>query len=453
MNRRNQEDSNIQIIIQKLINPSTFWVMFITFVGMGLSLLFHILIPGYFGVSETADAFISAIKVILLVDIIFREGAKFSLVPVFVEKEKTQDKLVFQRLINEILTIAILIGSIFLILIEVLAPWISKLLLPSIALVARSELTIYLRICAPLLIFGCGSTILGALLNSQKNFKSVALRNALPPGMAILGFLVLSGKDNLAQLIILAYVIGHSTYFILLLINYYRLGYKYTPQRISLESLRILKNTLSLPTLGFAIRQMTARIIIEVLLVGRIGKGAITIYNSAFRIFSAIQTLIGNTIATIGLPDMSAKDDKDNKQDLKRSLVRNILTVFYIVVPITITLLVGSSNIIQFIFGVDKFDKESLQQISQVLFWLGSGIAFSCMIPVLNAGLYAQMEYRLIFRNMVTMAFINFIIAATLFFYLELNGIAIAISVTAIIATVNLTYLLRKTGVFLFQKA
>lgn len=427
--------------------------MFITFVGMGLSLLFHILIPGYFGVSETADAFISAIKVILLVDIIFREGAKFSLVPVFVEKEKTQDKLVFQRLINEILTIAILIGSIFLILIEVLAPWISKLLLPSIALVARSELTIYLRICAPLLIFGCGSTILGALLNSQKNFKSVALRNALPPGMAILGFLVLSGKDNLAQLIILAYVIGHSTYFILLLINYYRLGYKYTPQRISLESLRILKNTLSLPTLGFAIRQMTARIIIEVLLVGRIGKGAITIYNSAFRIFSAIQTLIGNTIATIGLPDMSAKDDKDNKQDLKRSLVRNILTVFYIVVPITITLLVGSSNIIQFIFGVDKFDKESLQQISQVLFWLGSGIAFSCMIPVLNAGLYAQMEYRLIFRNMVTMAFINFIIAATLFFYLELNGIAIAISVTAIIATVNLTYLLRKTGVFLFQKA
>ena len=427
--------------------------MFITFVGMGLSLLFHILIPRYFGVSETADAFISAIKVILLVDIIFREGAKFSLVPVFVEKEKTQDKLVFQRLINEILTIAILIGSIFLILIEVLAPWISKLLLPSIALVARSELTIYLRICAPLLIFGCGSTILGALLNSQKNFKSVALRNALPPGMAILGFLVLSGKDNLAQLILIAYVMGYSVYFFSLLIRYYRLGYNYTLQSISLKSLQVLKNTLSLPTLGFAIRQMTARIIIEVLLVGKLGKGAITLYNSAFRIFSAIQTLIGNTIATIGLPDMIAKDDQDNRHDLKSSLSRNIHTVFYIAVPITVILLLGSSIIVQLLFGVDKFDKESLQQISQVLFWLGSGIVFSCMIPVLNAGLYAQMEYRLIFRNMITMAFINLIIAATLFFFLELNGIAIAISGTAIIATVNLTYLLRKTGVFLFQKA
>ena len=426
--------------------------MSITFVGMGLSLLFHILIPRYFGVSETADAFISAIKVVLLVDIIFREGAKFSLVPVFVEKEKTQDKLVFQRLINEILTIAVIIGSIFLSLIEVLAPWISKLLLPNIVLVARSELTIYLRICAPLLIFGCGSTILGALLNSQKNFKSVALRNVLPPGMAILGFLVLSGKDNLAQLILSAYVMGYSVYFFSLLIRYYRLGYNYTPQSISLKSLQVLKNTLSLPTLGFAIRQITARIIIEVLLVGKLGKGAITLYNSAFRIFSAIQTLIGNTIATIGLPDMIAKDDQDNRPDLKSSLSRNIRTVFYIAVPITVILLLGSSILVQSIFGVDKFDKESLQQISQILFWLGTGIVFSCMIPVLNAGLYAQKAYRLIFRNMVTMACINFIIAGTLYSFMGLNGFAIAISGTAIIATVNLTYLLRKTGVFLFQK-
>ena len=426
--------------------------MLITFVGMGLSLLFHILIPRYFGVSEIADAFISALKVVLLVDIIFREGAKFSLVPVFVKREKTQDKLVFQRLTNEILTIAILIGLIFLILIEVLAPWISTMLLPNIAIVARSEMVFYLRISSPLLLFGCGSTVLGALLNSQKNFKFVALRNALPPGIAILGFLILSGKENLAQLITIAYVIGFSVYFFLLLIKYYRLGYKYIPQRISLESLSVLKNTLSFPTLGFAIRQITVRIIIEVLLVGKLGKGAITLYNSAFRIFSAIQTLIGNTIAIIGLTDMTAKDNQDNKKDLKNSLTHNILKVLYIAIPITVILLLGSSIIIQLLFGVDKFDNQSLQQISQILFWLGCGIVFSCMIPVLNAGLYAQMAYQLIFRNMVTMALINLIIAVPLYFFLELNGVAIAISVTAVIATVNLTYLLRKTGVFLFQK-
>ena len=426
--------------------------MLITFVGMGLSLLFHILIPRYFGVSEIADAFISALKVVLLVDIIFREGAKFSLVPVFVKREKTQDKLVFQRLTNEILTIAILIGLIFLILIEVLAPWISTMLLPNIAIVARSEMVFYLRIGSPLLLFGCGSTVLGALLNSQKNFKFVALRNALPPGIAILGFLILSGKENLAQLITIAYVIGFSVYFFLLLIKYYRLGYKYIPQRISLESLSVLKNTLSFPTLGFAIRQITVRIIIEVLLVGKLGKGAITLYNSAFRIFSAIQTLIGNTIAIIGLTDMTVKDNQDNKKDLKNSLTHNILKVLYIAIPITVILLLGSSIIIQLLFGVDKFDNQSLQQISQILFWLGCGIVFSCMIPVLNAGLYAQMAYQLIFRNMVTMALINLIIAVPLYFFLELNGVAIAISVTAVIATVNLTYLLRKTGVFLFQK-
>ncbi|MCG9127696.1 oligosaccharide flippase family protein [Candidatus Poribacteria bacterium] len=426
--------------------------MSITFVGMGLSLLFHILIPRYFGVSETADAFITAIKVVLLVDIIFREGAKFSLVPVFVENEKTQDNIVFQQLINEILTFAILVGVLFLIIIEITAPWISSILLPNIAMDARSELTIYLRISAPILILGCGSTILGAFLNSHKNFKSVALRNTMPHGMAIIGFFVLSGREDLPQLIIIAYLIGYIVYFSWLMIRYYNLGYKYKPKKISLTSIGILKNTLSLPTLGFALRQMTARIIIEVFLIGRLGKGAITLYNSAFRIFSAIQTLIGNTIATIGLPDMASNDMLDNKQELKDSLYRNIRAALYIVIPITIFLVFCSTIIVNIIYGSDKLDNQSLQQISQLLFWLSSGIVFSCLIPVLNAGLYAQKEFRLIFRNMVTMSVINFIMAVTLYFFLGLNGVAIAVSGTAIIATINLTYLLKKTGIFLLQK-
>ena len=74
--------------------------MLITAAGMGLSLIFHVLIPRYLGGSETADALIAALKVVLLVDTIFREGAKFSLVPLFIKEETLKNSTNFQRFTN-----------------------------------------------------------------------------------------------------------------------------------------------------------------------------------------------------------------------------------------------------------------------------------------------------------------------------------------------------------------
>ena len=66
--------------------------MGITFVGMGLSLLVRVLlIPKRFGESDIAVALITALNVVILVDTVVREGAKFSLVPLFVTREKEID--------------------------------------------------------------------------------------------------------------------------------------------------------------------------------------------------------------------------------------------------------------------------------------------------------------------------------------------------------------------------
>ena len=426
--------------------------MLITFIGMGLSLLFHVLIPRRLGGSETADALIASLKVILLVDTIFREGAKFSLVPLFINEEKSRNPDDFQRWTNGILNFTLCVGTVLMLLIEVFAPGIANLLLSSSSVETRSEMTNFLRLCAPLIIFGSGSTVLGAFLNSQRRFKIVACRNALPPAMATVVFIFLSDVENLAHYVAIGYACGFMLYFGWLSIGMYQTGNGYRFSWISFDALRSLKRTITLPTLGFAIRQMTARIIVEVLLVGKLGKGAITLYNSAFRIFSAIQTLIGISIATIGLPGMAADSVEDNKQKLKRTLLRNVRSVLYITVPIILILIFSTTKISQLLYGGSKIDEQSVQQIAQLLFWLSIGTVFSCLIPVLNAGLYAQKAYGLIFRNMVTMAALNLVVAYTLVTVLELKGITLAVVVTALLAVVNLAFLLRKTGVSLYSK-
>ena len=433
----------------KVAHTSTRWVMLITAAGMGLSLIFHVLIPRYLGSSETADALIAALKVVLLVDTIVREGAKFSLVPLFIKEETLRSDADFQRFTNGTLNFSITVGVIILLLIEILATTIANGLLSSSSVAGRAQMSTILRLCAPLVIFGCASTVLGAFLNSQKHFKTVALRNLLPPTLATAVFLFLSGTENLVYYVAVAYACGFMAYFVWLYIGTHRVGHRYQLTGLPLDTLRSLKNTITLPTLGFTIRQTIARLLVEVFLVGKLGEGAIILYNSAFRIFSAIQTLIGISIATTGLPDMAADKVAVDKVRLRQILLRNIRTVLYIAIPATVLLLFGSTIIAQLLFGGSKFDESEVQQIGQLLLYLGTGTVFSCLIPVLNAGLYAQKAYRLIFRNMVTMAVLNFAIAYGLVTVLGLQGIALSVAGTALLAVGNLLYLLRKTGVAL----
>ena len=105
----------------------------------------------------------------LVVDTIVREGAKFSLVPLFVTREKEMTRTEYRRFMNSLLLLLIAVGFAVFVLIEFLAPWIVG------GLVRKSTIdvqkgTMLLRLCAPLIVFGCGSTVLGAFLNSRAAF-------------------------------------------------------------------------------------------------------------------------------------------------------------------------------------------------------------------------------------------------------------------------------------------
>ena len=434
-------------MLKKLLQHKTFWVMVITCAGMGLSLLVRaILIPRRFGFSVTADELIAALTIVLVVDTIVREGTKFSLVPLFVTREKELTRTEYRRFTNSLLFFLISVGFGIFILIEFLAPWITGgLLRKSTVNVQRG--TTLLRLCAPLVVFGCGSTVLGAFLNSQQRFKMVALRNALPAGVAAVVFLCLWNAQDLENWIAIAYTGGFIAYFGWLCIGAYRAGHRYAFTGISLDTLRSLKNTVTLPTLGFAIRQVTNRLLVEIYLVSQLGQGIVTLYKSAFQIFSALQTLIGISIATTGLPDMAADDAVNDKRKLAQTLKLNARTAIIIGFPVALLLLIFHGKISWLLYGRGDFDDASIELIGQLLFWLSTGLVFSCLIPVLNAGLYAQKAYRLVLANMVTMAVLNFVMAYGLVKTQQLPGIALAISITALLAVGNLTYLLRRTRV------
>ena len=144
---------------------------------------------------------------------------------------------------------------------------------------------------------------------------------------------------------------------------------------------------------------------------------------------------------------MATDDAVNDKRKLAQTLKLNARTAILIGFPVALLLLIFHGKISWLLYGRGDFDDVSIELIGQLLFWLSTGMLFSCLIPVLNAGLYAQKAYRLVFANMVTMAVLNFLMAYGLIEIWWILGVALSISITALLAVGNLTYLLRKTRV------
>lgn len=147
---------------------------------------------------------------------------------------------------------------------------------------------------------------------------------------------------------------------------------------------------------------------------------------------------------------MATDHAANDKKKLGRTLNRNVRTAIIIGTPVILILLIFHGKISWLLYGRGTTDQASIELIGQLLFWLSAGLIFSCLIPVLNAGLYAQKAYKAIFANMVTMAFLNFIAAYGLIEIRGLTGVALAVPITALLAVGNLTRLLRKTKVSWF---
>lgn len=424
--------------------------MSLTLSGMIIGLIVDVLIAARLGTTRNADALIMALSLPLFIDTVTREGTKFSMVPFFIEKMKSLAEAEYQRFVSGFLNL-ILVGGVFLVaIIESFSPLIISILAPGFSDESRKQTIGLLRLCAPIVFFAIGITLLSVLLTSQKRFSLVALRNTVVPCVVLVTIGAAWKLEDLPLWIAMAYTIGFMTYFIILFVAVKKAGYVHIwSVWMSMRELRNVFGTVSLPTAGFVIRQSSR--IVERMIASLVAVGGVSAYYFAFRIFSSIQSIIGNSIAMTGLPQMSESILAGEKGSVIRKLQRNVVWATGLILPVVLVLWGFHDEIIRLIYGRGQFGEDSIQMTSRILLWLGFGLAFFCLIPVLQSALYAQKKYLLVFLNMTLMAAMNISTAWLFSQWWALSGIAISVSLTALLSVLSLLYLLSRTQINLLQ--
>ena len=437
----------MKALLSRLWRSSTQRVMSLTFAGKLAGLLADVLLAARLGTGQTADALFVALGFPLFVDTVTRESAKFSLVPIFVQY-RTEHPDRYHRFVSGLLNASLASGALLLIVAGVTAPWIVQMLGPGMSAEGTAQATYLLWVCGPLLLFAPVITIQGVLLNSEERFSRVALRSAVTPGIVALTLLATWNQPGAATWAAGAYSAGFAVYFAVLAAGIWRnaeFQYKWNACLTS-KDMGEVRAALSWPSMGFIVRQVAR--LLERAIASLVMVGGVSSYYFASRIYSGIQSVIGTSIATTGLPDLSLQHTKGDRKEAQQQVRRQAFQVVLLAVPATVVLLLFSETIINLVYGRGEFGAEAVRRTTSLLFWFGPGILFSCLIPTLSTVLYSLRQYRYVFWNMVAMASLNlalaWVLARTAGFGLQ--GIAASVPLTALCGAVGLAFLIRKAG-------
>lgn len=426
--------------ISQAWQSSTKRVMLLTFIGLLFSFLMDIMLAARLGTNETTDAYIVAITLPILIDTVTREGTLSSMTPLLVEKRTNLERNEFQNFASGLFNLGLVTGIFLTAIIEVFAPGIILATAPGLSPAGKAEAVDVLRLCAPLIIFTPAITVMSVLLNSQKQFTLVALRNTIAPATVVVLMLLTWNTENITSWMAVGYCLGFAIFFAILFLKIQNTQFKHQwSQWISQKDLIVLYKTISFPTLGFVLRQSLR--LIERSIASVTAVGGVASYYFAFRICSATQTLIGSSIATTGLPMMAEHSLAGNNSKLLKIMRQNAVKTLILTAPAVLTIVLFNKPLIALVYGRGVFNSDAIAQTARVFLWLGIGLGFYCIIPILQSGLYAQKRYGLVFRNMVIATIANVVFAYILSNLVGLAGLAIAVLVSTLISVSNLSYL------------
>jgi murein biosynthesis integral membrane protein MurJ len=421
--------------------------MSVTGMGMLVALAVDVLLAARLGTSIAADALVIALSLPRLIEIVAREGTKFSLLALFVEMESRLSPSAYRQFVSSLLNLFLTVGIALTVLCWILAPQLVALQGPGLPPEGKAQATLLFRLTMPISIFALSSTVLGILLNSRRHFVLVSARNAVAPTVVLIAIGLTWSDLSFSTWIAVAYTLGYGLYFVILLwYSMARLGFRPSwrtwPNQATLGPVR---EAIAYPTLGYAARQGARTI--ERMLASLVSVGGVSAYYYATRLVAAAQTLIGSSFAMTALPSMAEHALAERKDQLTAFLRVRAVRILLVSTPLAAFMLAFPRVIIGLLFGRGVFGDSSVELSAGVLFWLAAGYVFSCLVPLLFSAVYALKDIKGAFFIVLRVAIINVVLAVPLSMLFGLQGLAGALSLTSLLSCIQIGWHLRKSDV------
>lgn len=405
----------------------------------------EIAIAYFLGTGLAADAFFVAFRLPNLWRRLFAEGSLVIVfVPIFSESllksrlEAFKLARIVWTFLGGILSILSILGVIF-------APWLVKLIAPGFStLPAKFALTINLtRIMFPYLFFICLTALAIAILNALGYFAAPAFCYALLNVSMIVSLLLAHhfGWPGVYCLAI-GVMIGGLLQLSLQLPFLWKEGFSLKPLW---EYHPVLKRILTLmgpAVIGAAVYQIS--IFINTILASFLPSGSVSYLYYADRLVQFPLALFAFSFGTASLPTLSTQAVRKEFEVFKQTLCFSLQTVFFLILPASIGLIILRVPIITAILQRGAFSQISTYATAQALWCYAIGLIFFAALRLLNNAFYALQDTKTPVKISAWCLVGNIILGLILMHPFKHAGLALTTSIMALLNVVFLVYFLQK---------
>ncbi|MDB4349584.1 murein biosynthesis integral membrane protein MurJ [Omnitrophica bacterium] len=432
---------------------STGIISLATAISRVLGFVRDILIASFFGTGGPIQAFIVAFKIPNLLRHFVAEGATSSaFVPVLSEYLVTKDKDEYRHLANVLLNILVIVLVVIVLIGTAAAPFIVRVIAPGFVtepyqLKLATDLT---RVMFPyIFLVGLAAYAMG-ILNSLKHFSTPAFAPALLNLSIIITMLVFWRNMNVA-ILACAVLVGGILQFLIQLPVLYRKGIKLKmPYMLYHPAAKKVVKLLFPRLLGATVYQLN--VLIDTILASLywiVGAGGIAALYYANRLIQLPTAIFGISLATAALPTLSGHFAKKDMNKFKETLNFSLKSLFLIMIPATIGLIVLGNHIVRILFQRGEFTPYSTMITSQPLMFYSIGLFSYAGIKILVFCFYSMQDTMTPVKTASVSLAVNIIFNLILMWPLKLAGLALATSIAGACNFFLLLYLLRrKIGAF-----
>lgn len=419
-------------------------IMLISLISKLLGFVREIVLSYYFGASSVSDAYIISMTVPTVIFGFIGIGIVTAFIPMLSriisesgEDEGSKYTSNLTNIIMIIVTVMLIAGIVFAEpLVKIFAQGFSDEVL---------ALTInFTKISLVGMYFTALCSIYSGYLQIKSNYIVPALIGFPLSVVSIISILIAANGNY--TILAIGTVVAAFAQFLLIAIYVRKEKFKYSFS-INFKDPRIIKTLyISIPVIiGASINQIN--ILVDRTIASSITIGGISALNYADKINSFIHGLFTLTVITVIYPIISSFASNQNYEGIKKVLRESTNIINLLIIPMSLGVMIFSTEITKSLFGRGAFDKNAVILTSSALFFYAIGLFAIALREIIARCFYAMQDTKTPMINASIGLILNIVLNIVLSRYMGIGGLALATSIAAIFTSILLfTSLRRKIG-------
>ena len=401
-----------------------------------------LVIGAQFGATSQLDAYLAAFRIPdAIFQLVVAGALSAALIPVYAGYRARGEDDEGWQLASSVINLVVLALAGLSLVMAVAAPWLMPIVAPgfdaeTMALTVRLT---QIMLISPVFI-GLGAVVSG-LLQTHAAFGPTSIA-PLVYNLAIIGAAVLVAPTMGVEALAAGVVVGAIGHLVVQLPALRRLDPAWRP-RIDFRhrGVRRVSVLMGPRILGLAAGQVN--LIVSTALASSLAAGSITAFTYAFQLSQLPVGIIGVSIAVALFPTMSRDAALGRASEIRRQVSASIRVLIFVSAPLAALMIVLREPVASVFFEYGLFSADSAERTASALAWFAIGVPAHVVVHVLTRAFYAMQDTRTPVAWAIAAVVLNIVLMVILVEPMGVEGLALAISVSATLEVIGLLVALR----------